>query len=652
MLNMPNLIAYVDALRVLGFVIGGVTMYYLDEEPIHITENLNFDYTKSVISIIMSCPSVSCGLNCKENIELEKYVGSRVIAPNQNLNLVISLKLPESDYNQKLGDSSFAIEKKRMGIMFQENQYWRRGKMLGHGSFGMVHLAYTNPTKKTSGFQPVMAVKSTAYAEAEALMKESDILMELQGSPYIIGHYSDDDNVKNGHAYFNVFLEYASLGTLGDRIRERYSDFGVGLPEAEVKYFTPMILKGLKYIHEHQYVHRDIKPDNILLVSSSSGSSLTDIVPKIADFGLAERLDKEVKKDDEPLFLTGTAPYMAPESICRNEYKPHSDIWTLGIVVLEMLTREDAWSFDVEYDSEDSLMSRIGYSDELPSIPSSLSTEAHPFLAVDNKKDGAEEKSRGKAEQGVILSPRTPLQPKWWISISSTDATYRVAASTDDLKLKDEKKRKITDEIKEDNNEKEVVEEVTKGEAALGEVLRPRTPLVPKDWWLSFGSLHAIYRPKAASKDAQFEVGKRRRVANEVKEGGLGGNNGVAATGAETGRSGSNAVKEDWENRERMLVEGQAIWLHSITEVLCCLPLLALSMLWYHVKPSCATTFFPMYSAVEDLKVELEVIQMKVRNFEFAGLSLNVLSHELVLTKELGVEFAYKVVCRGVVSDV
>ncbi|KAF9597815.1 hypothetical protein IFM89_021900 [Coptis chinensis] len=247
-----------------------------------------------------------------------------------------------------------------------------------------------------------------------------------------------------------------------------------------------------------------------------------------------------------------------------------------------MLTGEDAWSFDVEYDSEDSLMSRIGYSDELPSIPSSLSTEArdfvnrclvkntahrwsvdellsHPFLAVDNKKDGAEEKSRGKAEHRVILSPRTPLQPKWWISISSTDATYRVAASTEDLKLKDEKKRKITDEIKEDNKEKEVVEEVTKGEAALGEVLRPRTPLVPNDWWLSFGSLHTIYRPKAASKAAQFEVGKRRRVANEVKE--------------------------------------------------------------------------------EDLKVELEVIQMKVRNFEFAGLSLNVLSHELVLTKELGVEY-------------
>ncbi|PIA33882.1 hypothetical protein AQUCO_03900023v1 [Aquilegia coerulea] len=93
-------------LLVLGFVLGGVTMRYIVEEPIQITETLNFDYTKSspvALVPIMSCPSVSCGLNCKENIELENYVGSRVIPPNQNLKLAISLTLPESDYNRKLG---------------------------------------------------------------------------------------------------------------------------------------------------------------------------------------------------------------------------------------------------------------------------------------------------------------------------------------------------------------------------------------------------------------------------------------------------------------------------------------------------------------------------------------------------------------------
>ncbi|KAF9617940.1 hypothetical protein IFM89_039233 [Coptis chinensis] len=423
-------------------------------------------------------------------------------------------------YNaQQKGSRSATPTEKKMAIVFEEHEYWKRGKMLGKGSYGTVHLAYTNPTKKASRFPPIMAVKSTAYSEASSLMKESDKLIELQGCPYIIGHYGDDDDVENGRAYFNW------------------------LSEAEVRYFTPLILKGLKYIHQHEYVHRDIKPDNILLVSSSSDSSLTNVIPKIADFGLAKRLKKEVKKN-KPVCITGTPFYMAPESICCNEYKPHSDVWALGIVVLEMLTGQEAWSFDVDDDSVDCLLSRIGFSDELPSIPSKLSTEAkdfvkrclvkntairwsidellnHPFLAVDNKKERIEEKNGGTAERGVVLSPRTPLQPKWWISVSSTDTTYSVAASMEDIQ--DGKKRKITDDIKQVDHKIEVVNEVRKVEAAVyvGTVLPPRTTLVPNDWWLSFGSngsIHAIDRPKAATNDMHCEVGKRRKIANDAKE--------------------------------------------------------------------------------------------------------------------------------------
>ncbi|KAF9625656.1 hypothetical protein IFM89_025141 [Coptis chinensis] len=107
---------------------------------------------------------------------------------------------------------------KKMTIVFEEHEYWKRGEMLGQGSFGTVHLAFTDPTK-TSSFPPVMAVKSTAYSEASSLMKENDKLIELQGCPYIIGHYGDDDNVEDERAYYNMFLEYASLGSLGDRIK-------------------------------------------------------------------------------------------------------------------------------------------------------------------------------------------------------------------------------------------------------------------------------------------------------------------------------------------------------------------------------------------------------------------------------------------------
>ncbi|OVA05791.1 Adipose-regulatory protein [Macleaya cordata] len=96
-----------------GFVIGGLVMRYLVEEPIQITETLNFDYTKSSpvdLVPLMSCPSISCGVNCEEKAELGKFVGSRVIPPNQKLQLTISLTLPESDYNKKLGIFQVKVE--------------------------------------------------------------------------------------------------------------------------------------------------------------------------------------------------------------------------------------------------------------------------------------------------------------------------------------------------------------------------------------------------------------------------------------------------------------------------------------------------------------------------------------------------------------
>ncbi|KAF6173356.1 hypothetical protein GIB67_027051 [Kingdonia uniflora] len=85
---------------VLGFVMGGVTMRYMVEEPIKMRETLNFDYTQTNPAALFP---VYPGSNCGGNAEVVTYVRSRIIPPNHKLQLGISLTLPESDYNQKLG---------------------------------------------------------------------------------------------------------------------------------------------------------------------------------------------------------------------------------------------------------------------------------------------------------------------------------------------------------------------------------------------------------------------------------------------------------------------------------------------------------------------------------------------------------------------
>lgn len=100
-------------LLVSGFVIGGILMRYLVEEPFQFTGVLNFDYTKPkpvALVPLMSCPSASCGLNCEEKPESGRFIGSRAIPPNHKLQLTVSLTLPESDYNKKLGVFQVRLE--------------------------------------------------------------------------------------------------------------------------------------------------------------------------------------------------------------------------------------------------------------------------------------------------------------------------------------------------------------------------------------------------------------------------------------------------------------------------------------------------------------------------------------------------------------
>lgn len=89
-----------------AFVISGLLVSSLVEEPVYIKDTLNFDYTKpSPVALVpvMSCPDDSCGTNCREKIEIGKLGGSRVIPSKHKMQVTVSLTLPESDYNKNLG---------------------------------------------------------------------------------------------------------------------------------------------------------------------------------------------------------------------------------------------------------------------------------------------------------------------------------------------------------------------------------------------------------------------------------------------------------------------------------------------------------------------------------------------------------------------
>ncbi|OVA15655.1 Protein kinase domain [Macleaya cordata] len=194
---------------------------------------------------------------------------------------------------------------------------WVKGEIIGRGSFGTVNLA--TPRRDCSEIPSLMAVKSSLVSQSAMLMKEKEILTHLNGCPQILRCFGDDLTIENGVKIYNVFLEFASKGNLSQLIKSS----GSSISESDIRRYTKSITQGLNYIHQHGYVHSDIKPQNILLCSSTGKQSEV----KIADFGLA----KKTGQKSRVLGLIGTPLYMSPESICCNENEAPSDVWALGI---------------------------------------------------------------------------------------------------------------------------------------------------------------------------------------------------------------------------------------------------------------------------------------------------------------------------------
>ncbi|KAF9599984.1 hypothetical protein IFM89_002019 [Coptis chinensis] len=236
---------------------------------------------------------------------------------------------------------------------------WVRGEIIGKGSFSSVYLA--TPSKDFNESHPLMAVKSASVSKSSLLQREKEILSQFLDCPQILHCFGEDYTIENGDGFYNLLLEFAPRGNLHQLVRSS----GGGLSQSDVRYYTKSILQGLKSIHKKDYVHCDIKLQNILLCNGC-----TEV--KIADFGLA-------KKAGEKKNLEGTPLYMSPESITRNEQEAPSDIWALGCVVVEMVTGNPAWKCRLDANVS-ALLFKIGFGEELPEIPEVLCEDGKDFL--------------------------------------------------------------------------------------------------------------------------------------------------------------------------------------------------------------------------------------------------------------------------------
>ncbi|KAF9127327.1 Protein kinase C signaling pathway involved MAPKK protein [Mortierella sp. 14UC] len=189
-------------------------------------------------------------------------------------------------------------------------------KKLGEGSAGTVCKVKHVPT----GF--VMArkhVRCDPNPDFQRLLQRELKTLDTCHSPWIVtfyGAYMDDDELA-------LCMEYCEGGSM-ETVYKHVADLGQKIPEAILGKIGEAVLNGLVYLHKmHHVIHRDLKPSNIVVTMSGQ--------IKLCDFGVSGDLVNSLAET-----FVGTSYYMAPERIQGGKYPVQSDVWSLGLTMIEI----------------------------------------------------------------------------------------------------------------------------------------------------------------------------------------------------------------------------------------------------------------------------------------------------------------------------
>ncbi|XP_029819019.1 LOW QUALITY PROTEIN: serine/threonine-protein kinase ULK3 [Manacus vitellinus] len=228
---------------------------------------------------------------------------------------------------------------------------------LGSGTYATVYKAFRKRDVREVVAIKCVSRRSLNRASVENLLTEIEILKNIR-HPHIVE--LKDFQWDSDHIY--LIMEFCAGGDLSRFIRMRRI-----LPEKVARIFLQQLACALKFLHDRNISHLDLKPQNILL-SAPENPQL-----KLADFGFAQYMSPW----DEQHVLRGSPLYMAPEMVCRQQYDARADLWSVGVILYEALFGEPPFASHSFAELEEKI--RSDWVVKLPSRPQ-LSPECRDLL--------------------------------------------------------------------------------------------------------------------------------------------------------------------------------------------------------------------------------------------------------------------------------
>ena len=224
---------------------------------------------------------------------------------------------------------------------------------IGSGGMATVYRGLDEVLGRTVAIKTMLPQYASDPSFAARFKQEAQAAAALQ-SPYIVSVY---DWGKDADTYY-IVMEYLRGTDLKSGIRKHGA-----LDCKKVAQIGSQIAQALSVAHKHDIIHRDIKPQNIMVQPDGN--------IKVMDFGIARAKNSHLTQDNSVL---GTAHYVSPEQTQGKELGPTTDIYSLGIVMYEAATGQ------VPFQGDDAISVALKQVNEQPKPPSQLNPAVDPSL--------------------------------------------------------------------------------------------------------------------------------------------------------------------------------------------------------------------------------------------------------------------------------